>query len=230
MAPNVVQAKATVRYLIRAADVASLESLVARVRKVADGAALMTETRVETRVVSAVSNLLGNRVLEELLQAELERLGPPAFDAADHARAAAFQATLGAEEIASAYRRVGLTPNESPLADRIPPLDAPRVPLIGSTDVGDVSWVVPTVQARGATHAIGTALHSWQVTAQGTLPHAHKGMVHVAKAMAATAAELFTRPELVAAAKAEHAARAGGPYRCPLPADAEPPIGMSLAV
>ena len=56
--------------------------------------------------------------------------------------------------------------------------------MIGSTDVGDVSWVVPTVQARGATYAIGTPGHSWQLTAQGILPAAHKGMVHVAKVMA----------------------------------------------
>ena len=230
VAPNVVQAKAKVRYLIRAADVADLNRLVARVRKIADGAALMTETRVETRVVSAVSNLLGNRPLEELMQSAFERLGPPAFDAADHARAAEFQATLGEEEIGSAFRRVGLPRGDSPLADRIPALDAPRVPMIGSTDVGDVSWKVPTVQARGATHAIGTPLHSWQATAQGTLPHAHKGMVHVAKVMASTAVDALTRPEVIAAAKAEHHAKTGGVYVCPLPADAEPPIGMSLAV
>ena len=57
--------------------------------------------------------------------------------------------------------------------------------MMGSTDVGDVSWVVPTAQIRGATHAIGTPGHSWQVTAQGKTPAAHKGMVHVAKVMAA---------------------------------------------
>jgi aminobenzoyl-glutamate utilization protein B len=102
--------------------------------------------------------------------------------------------------------------------------------MIGSTDVGDVSWVVPTVQARGATHAIGTPLHSWQATAQGKLPHAHKGMVHVAKVMASTAVEALQKPEIIAAAKADHEARAGGAYVCPLPEDAKPPIGMSLAV
>src|SRR5476649_1546328 len=73
------------------------------------------------------------------------------------------------------------------LCEAIVPLDAPRVPMVGSTDVGDVSWVVPTVQARGATYAIGTPGHSWQLTAQGKMPAAHKGMVHVAKVMAGTA-------------------------------------------
>lgn len=230
VAPNVVQAKAKVRYLIRAADVQSLNRLVTRVRKIADGAALMTETRVETQVISAVSNLLGNTPLERLMQDSLDRLGPPPFDAEDMKRAAEFQATLSEEDIESAYRKVGMPRTDSPLADRIVPLDSPRAPMVGSTDVGDVSWKVPTVQARGATHAIGTALHSWQATAQGKLPHAHKGMVHVAKVMAGTAVDALKRPEIIAAAKAEHHAKTGGVYHCPLPEDATPPIGMSLTV
>jgi aminobenzoyl-glutamate utilization protein B len=228
VAPNVVQAKAKVRYLIRAADVEDLNRLVARVRKVADGAALMTETRVETQVVSAVSNLLGNTPLERLMQDSLDRLGPPPFDAQDMARAAEFQTTLSEEDINSAYKKVGLPRTASPLADRIVPLDSVRAPMMGSTDVGDVSWKVPTVQARGATHAIGTALHSWQATAQGKSAHAHKGMVHVAKVMAGTAVDALQRPEVIAAAKADHHARTGGVYHCPLPEDAVPPIGMSL--
>ncbi|WP_424814007.1 M20 family metallopeptidase [Roseococcus sp. YIM B11640] len=230
VAPNVVQAKAKVRYLIRAADVATLRPLVERVRKIADGAALMTETRVETTVISAVSNLLGNDPLERLMQDNLDRLGPPPFDAADRETAKKFQDTLSAEDVASAFRKMGMPVIESALTDAIVPLDSKRAPMVGSTDVGDVSWVVPTVQARGATHAIGTPLHSWQATAQGKLPHAHKGMVHVAKVMAGTAVDALNNPALIAAAKADHAAKAGGPYVSPLPEDAKPPIGMSLAV
>ena len=230
VAPNVVQAKAKVRYLIRAANVKDLQHLVTRVRAIADGAALMAECRVETQVISAVSNLLANPPLEKLMQESLDRLGPPPFDAEDRKRAAEFQATLSEADIASAFRKVGLPRTDAPLADSIVPLDSKRAPMIGSTDVGDVSWVVPTVQARGATHAIGTQLHSWQATAQGKLPHAHKGMVHVAKVMAGTAVDALLKPDIIAAAKADHAVRAGGPYVCPLPADAVPPIGMSLAV
>lgn len=229
VAPNVVQAKAKIRYLIRAADVENLNRLVARVRKVADGAALMTETRVETQVVSAVSNLLGNTPLERLMQDSLDRLGPPPFDAEDMARAAEFQKTLSEEDIQSAYKKVGLPRTDSPLADRIVPLDSIRAPMMGSTDVGDVSWKVPTVQARGATHAIGTALHSWQATAQGKLPHAHKGMVHVAKVMAGTAVDALLNPAIIAEAKADHRKRTGGkPYESPLPPDATPALDMSL--
>ena len=99
---------------------------------------------------------------------------------------------------------------------------------VGSTDVGDVSWVVPTVQARGATYAIGTPGHSWQLTAQGKMPAAHKGLVHVAKVMAGTAVDVIRDETLLARAKAEHAARVGRtPYVCPLPPELEPPMGMS---
>ena len=85
IAPNVVQAHAAVRYLIRARELDELHQLVARVRKIAAGAALMTETEVSDRVVSGDANLIGNTPLEQLMQAELERLGPPVFAAEDDA-------------------------------------------------------------------------------------------------------------------------------------------------
>jgi aminobenzoyl-glutamate utilization protein B len=188
IAPNVVQGKATVRYLIRATDLPGLRALVERVRKIADGAALMTETSVTTKTVSAVSNLLGNSPLERAMQNNIERLGPPPFDDEDRAFAAEIQKTLSAEDIASAFKRMGVPVRRGvPLADEIIPLEAKGAAMVGSTDVGDVSWVVPTVQARGATYAIGTPGHSWQLTAQGKSPLAHKGMVHVAKIMAGVA-------------------------------------------
>ena len=108
IAPNVVQARAKVRYLIRARELPELTRLIERVRKVAEGAALMTETRVESQVVSAVSNLLANTPLEKAMHDNLQRLGPPPFDDADRAAAAKFQATLTDEDIEAAYRRVGV--------------------------------------------------------------------------------------------------------------------------
>ena len=111
-------------------------------------------------------------------------------------------------DLSAAWRKVGLKPKPGlGLTDEIVPLDNGGVPMVGSTDVGDVSWVVPTVQARGATYAIGTPGHSWQLTAQGMLPAAHKGMVHVAKVMAATAVDLVQAPDVIAKAKADLAAR-----------------------
>jgi aminobenzoyl-glutamate utilization protein B len=231
IAPNVVQSQTKVRYLIRARNLTELNALVARVRKIADGAALMTETTVSTQVISAVSNLLGNSPLEQLMYDNFQRLGPPQFTDEDKAYAAEIQKTLSDEDILSGYRRQGVTPDTGKaLCELIVPLDAKGAGMNGSTDVGDVSWKVPTVQARGATYAIGTPGHSWQVVAQGKAPAAHTGMVHVAKVMAGTAVDALRNPDVIAKAKADHAARTGGkPYASPLPADAKPALGMSLA-
>jgi aminobenzoyl-glutamate utilization protein B len=226
VAPNVVQSKAIVRYAVRARDLPGMRALIARVIKVAQGAALMTETQVEQKVVSAVSNLLGNTPLEQAMQRQFDRLGPVQFDAADRKYAAEIQHTLSPEDIASAYQRAGVSARENtPLCNFVVPYGTKGAPMIGSTDLGDVSWAVPTVQARVATHAIGTPGHSWQITAQGKSGQAKKGMAHAAKLMAGLAVEALTDPGLVAAAKGDHRARtAAMPYTCPLPLDAKPPI------
>lgn len=225
VAPNVVQARAKVRYAVRARDLVSLNALVPRVRAVADGAALMTGTKVTAQVVSAVSNLLYNTPLSNAMQRVFDALGGPGFDQADHDFAAKIQATLGPDDIASAYRKVGIEQRPEPLCDYVVPLDQRGESMIGSTDVGDVSWAVPTVQARVATHAIGTPGHSWQITSQGVVPAAHKGMVHAAKVMAGTAMAALRDPALIEAAKADHTRRTGGkPYFCPIPDAVQPPI------
>ncbi len=229
IAPNVVQAFAKVRYLIRARNLPELNQLIGRVKKIAEGAALMTETAVAMKTISAVSNLLGNTPLEKALHDNLSRLGPPPYDDLDRARATEFQATLSEEDIESSYRRAGMPYKPgTTLCNEIVPLDAKTAPMMGSTDVGDVSWAVPTVQARGSVYAIGTPGHSWQLTAQGKLPAAHKGMVHVAKVMAGTALDVLHDETLLARAKADHQARVTRtPYVCPIPDDVEPPIQMS---
>jgi aminobenzoyl-glutamate utilization protein B len=231
-APNVVQARAKVRYSVRARTAPDMRKLLARVRKVAEGAALMTETQVHATVLGAVSDLLGNAPLERAMDAQFQRLGPPPFDDADRAFAAKIQATLSPDDIAASYARKGVPQQAGKtLADVLVPLDARPAPMRGSTDVGDVSWVVPTVQAHGATYAIGTPGHSWQLTAQGKMPAAHKGMVHVAKAMAGTALAALTDPALVAAAKADLAARvARTPYECPIPEGVMPPLRMAVEI
>ena len=225
-APNVVQARATVRYLIRARSLPELLDLSARVRNVADGAALMTGTTVRSEIVSGDANLVGNTPLEALMHAQLEHLGPPDFSEEDRALAARFQETFSKEDIASSFERFGLKLRSGvSLCDTVFPPESGNGTLVGSTDVGTVSWVVPTVQMRGATYAIGTPGHSWQLVAQGKLPAAHKGMVHAAKVMASTAIELMNNPALIASAKADHAARLDGTaFINPIPDDVEPPL------
>ncbi len=219
IAPNVVQATAKVRYAIRARDLPGMMALNERVKKIAEGAALMTETKVSVAVVSAVSNMLANTPLEQAMYQNMLRLGPVPFDAKDREYAAKIQATLSEEDISSAYRRVGMPVRENtPLCDFIVPVDARGEVMIGSTDVADVSWAVPTIQARVATHAIGTPGHSWQITAQGKAPAAHKGMVHAAKIMAGTAIDVMTDETLMARAKKDHQERLGKtPYVCSAP-------------
>src|SRR4029077_10018094 len=224
--PNVVQARATVRYMVRAIELPTMFDILERVKQVADGAALMTQTKVTSQVVSAMSSLLGNAPLEKIMQANLQHLGPPAYDEADREFARKIQATFTADDIAPAYKRFGVNPREGALCTEVVPADAPRGQLRGSTDVGDVSWIVPTVQASGATYAIGTPGHSWQMTAQGKTGYAHKGMVQAAKAMAATALDVLRDPKLLAEAKADFAARSKTfAYRSPLPKDTKPPSG-----
>ncbi|MHC5232947.1 M20 family metallopeptidase [Brucella sp. LJL56] len=225
-APNVVQAQATVRYLIRARNLPELLGLLERVKNVAQGAALMTGTSVRSEIISGDANLVGNTPLEQIMHSELERLGPPDFDAADRETAAQFQNTFNNEDIASAFQRFGLKIRKNvALCDSIFPPESGDGTLVGSTDVGTVSWVVPTVQMRGATYAIGTPGHSWQLVAQGKLPAAHKGMTHAAKVMAATALRLIAEPALIDAARADMRLRLDGtPFVNPIPDDVNPPL------
>jgi aminobenzoyl-glutamate utilization protein B len=229
IAPNVVQAHARVRYSVRARDLAGMQELFARVVKVAEGAALMTETTMRLNVLSAMSNLMGNTPLEAAMQDVLEDLGPPPVEATDVAFARHLRGTMTDKDIAAAWRAVGLPERDLPLADFTVPMGTDRKPMIGSTDVGDVSWVTPTVQAHAPTFAIGTPFHSWQMVTQGKTAYAHRAMVQVAKAMVAVGARVITEPALMAAAKADLAARTGKtPYVCPIPEGVEPPLRMSV--
>ncbi len=225
VAPNVVQATSAVLYLIRARDLTTMNALFERVKKIAEGAALMTETTVEVEVDKACSNMLGNDPLERAMQANLDALGAPPFDAADHAAAARFHATVTNEEIESGAKRFGVPVEKGAvLHNGVVPMSEQRPFMSGSTDVGDVSWAVPTAQVWTACYTFGTPGHSWQLTGQGRLPAAHKGMTQAAKIMAATAVDALLDPALLAKAKADHAARtAATPYVCPIPEGVVPP-------
>src|SRR3981189_3931364 len=108
IAPNVVQAHAGVPSSIRARDLPGMNELVERVHKIAQGAALMTETKMEMRIIPAVSNILPHTPLEEALHRIMEDLGPPHFDATDNDFAARIQSTLTEKDIASVYYSIGM--------------------------------------------------------------------------------------------------------------------------
>ena len=226
ISPNVVQAKAEVLYLVRAPEVAETVELFERVKKIAEGAALMTETQAVVDFDKACSNVLPNTALEMALHRNAQKLGATPFDDDDRAFADKLRkAALTAADITSSIRSAGLSKYPNVMHDDILPFDGTPQVLFGSTDVGDVSLVTPTVQAWGACFAIGTPGHSWQLVTQGKLPAAHKGMVHAAKAMAATAIDAIEDPALLAAAKAELKERmAGQPYACPIPKSVELPF------
>ena len=226
ISPNVVQAHAKVRYVVRAPELAGLFSLIERVKKVAQGAALMTETSVESTILAGVSNLVVNTPLMDAMQDVWQSLGTPEFDEKDKAFAQSIRDTFSAEDIAASWAQERLeSKDDLPLADFILPPHNEVRQMGGSTDVADVSWVVPTVQAYGPTLAIGTQLHTWQVVAQGKSPLAHKGMIATAKVMAATGLAALESPQLREAAWADLKRRLKGQtYRSPIPEGAEPPV------
>ncbi|MBY3258793.1 amidohydrolase [Rhizobium laguerreae] len=218
-APNVVQANAAVRYVVRGSDTNELRDLVERVFKVAEGAAMMTETTVKWRIVTGEANLLGNETLENLMFRCLQEYGAPKFDEADQAFAKDIQKTFPSGSVEGTVKCLNLrtSRNSALITDLVAPRSTdPSV--AGSTDIGNVSWVVPTVEFRSTTHAMGTPAHSWQIVSQGKMPAAHKGLSHAAVIMAATAMELLLNPALLQKAKDEHLnLRRESDYVDPLP-------------
>ncbi|MFC4175479.1 M20 family metallopeptidase [Microvirga sp. GCM10011540] len=223
-APNVVQSQAESLYLVRSPHLPDAERLFERVKKIAEGASLMTETSVTVQITDATSNVVPNKALQEAMYENMKRLGPPAFDEADFAFAEKLRAaSLTDEEILASVKPHDMSLRTKVLHDGVLSMPTREEVMMGTTDVGDVSWIVPTVQCHTACFAIGTPFHTWQLVAQGNLPAAHKGMVLAAKAMAATAADCLRNPDLIARAKAELTERTGGrAYICPIPDDVTP--------
>lgn len=227
-APNVVQAFAQNRLLVRAGTLDDMWDLVERVTDIARGAALMTGTSMERTQIAGDANLVASPLLERALDTVLRELGAPDFDAADDALAGEIQRTFSSADISASYGRFGLSPTKGEALSRvIYPLGAGSDQAVGSTDVGTVSWVVPTVQCRVACYAIGTPGHSWQLVAQGKAPAAHKGLNLAAKALANLAVRLIENQGLLLQAKADHAEfRADHPFRNPLGAEIMPALAQ----
>jgi aminobenzoyl-glutamate utilization protein B len=189
--PNVVPPYAEVWYYLRANKHADVEEYFTWLKEIAAAAAAMSRTKlVAVQVDADMHEVLPNRTLAEIIHANLEAIGPPVFTEEEKAFARATQKDLGRElEIA--------------LSERIEPLPDKPEQGMASTDVGDISWFVPVGQLTAATYTYGAPGHSWQVVACTGTSIGEKGMMVAAKALAATAIDLYRSPDLVAKAKAD---------------------------
>ena len=211
-APNVVPDFAEAYYYVRHRDAKIVNDIWDRVVKSAEGAALGTETKMEQEVVNGVFALLPNETLARVVDANLRAVGGVPYTADERAFAERIQKTLG---------------------DDVPPVtQAGTIAAFtkesdagGSTDVGDVSWVVPNAGLNAATWVPGTPAHSWQAVAAGGMSIGHKGMLVAAKTLALTAYDLMTDAPTVRQARAEFDQKRGPNfvYR-PLIGERSPPL------
>ena len=190
-APNVVPDFAEVYYYVRHPDMKTVSAIWQRVDSAAKGAALGTGTTYDVTIIGSAYNLLINATLAKVQQRALERVGGFTYSSSERAWADKLRATLPPSAI----------PLEATAV--VKPLDLTAPAGGGSTDVGDVSWVVPTVQLTSATWVPGTSAHSWQAVAAGGMSIGSKGMMVAAKTIALTVADLFQSPATLTAARAE---------------------------
>ncbi len=227
--PNVVPGYSRSWYLIRAPERDQLEPIYNRILKIAEGASLMTETRLKVEFVKGIYNKIPSRTLSDLVINNMREIGPPRYTDEEMRFAEEI-----AKSISPAAKRNSLRKSKRPnweefmdvVIDRSVP-DAWNEGEVshGSTDVSDVSWNTPTMEFGTATYVLGTPGHSWQNTAMSGMSIGHKSLVFASKVMATSALDLMTKPALLKAAKDELARRlAGRSYRSPVPPEAKPPL------
>ena len=233
VSPNVVQSEADVLYMTRANKVKDCVALQKRVDKIAQGAALMTETSFERVFIDGTAELLPNFTLEKLMYDNFEKIGVVQHNDEERAFAAELRKTFPPQ---SAAPGVGAHFNADiaetvmekthdltePLNDFLMPYYSGTGFTAGSTDVGDVSWLTPAAQIETATWPSGMPPHTWQTVACGKSSIAYKGMLCAGKVMAASAIDLIEDPELLKAAREEFKRRAKGGYTCPIEPETVP--------
>ena len=195
MAPNVVPDFAEVYYYVRHPNKDDAKAIFDRLVKIAEGAAMGTGTKVDYEISHGIFNLLPNVTLAKVMYDNLEEVGGVNFNEEE---------TLFANDIIKTYD--GKKPASA--STKITPF-GPIVQGMASTDVGDISWVVPTVGLAAATWVPGTTAHSWQAVAAGGTSIGDKGMMVAAKTLALTAIELMNSPKTIEAAKEELLERRG---------------------
>ena len=233
--PNVVQPRASVLYMVRSNHVAEAVELQARVDKIAEGAALMTETTFEKQFVDGLADTVANDVLGKQMYRNFRELGVPTHTEEELAFADALSLTYPSREnvpgIGARYEfeiqeKVTAMRHEAGHAmnDFLAPLYQGPAFQPGSTDVGDVSWQCPTAEIHVAAWPNGCPGHSWQIVSCGRTSIGHKAAIHAGKVIAATAIDLLAEPELLLQAREEFRKRTAEGYTCPIPADAVPVV------
>lgn len=231
--PNIVPTEAAVWYFVRAPTRDELDHVADRVLKIAQGAALMTETTVERTLNGGCSNVLNNHYLADLQYEAMQAIGPIHFTEQEMAFAQEINDHYPDENARDLFahltvpkeleERVRELEGQPLIGDNLPAMDAGHIGT-GSTDVGDVSWVTPLSMLRTACFATGAAGHSWGIVASSGTSIGHKGMMHAAKVMALTAADLYSDPQHLQAARQEfERATCERPYTTPLPEHVKPP-------
>ncbi len=233
--PNVVQPRASVLYMVRSNHVSEAVELQKRVDRIAQGAALMTDTGFERKFIDALADTVSNFAIERVLYENFRELGVPSYTEEEQAFADALATTYpGSDGIpgVAAEFDAGLREQVRKLRQKnghamnafLAPLYQGEAFKAGSTDVGDVSWLTPTGQIHVASWPNGCPGHSWQNVSCGRTGIGHKAAVHAGKVLAAAAIDLLTRPELLKEARAEFEKRTEKGYTCPIPEDAVPAV------
>lgn len=225
VSPNVVQPAATTVLMVRGETVRKAKALLERVNKIAQGAALMTETSVAMRQIDGTASILPNETLERVMYENMQQVPVPEYTAAEREFAEALHATYPAAVpglLSNSNRQVWAYANKMTDGGKraINDFIMPYVPYFayapGSTDVGDVSWLTPTAQITTATWTSAAPGHSWQNVSIGRTSIAHKGLLQAAKIIAGSAADLMEQPELLEKARAEFDEAAAEGYDCPI--------------
>jgi len=212
--PNTIPARATVWWTFRGPTAEGARKLFEQGRRIAEGAAMMTNTSVEIEVMSAVWPVRTNQGLAEVIQRNIELIGIPAWEDREEAFARDLQA-------AAAVTVGGL-------AKKLTPLSGPTRQRSPSNDCGDVSWVVPMGRVGFPANVPGIPFHHWSAGAALASSIAHKGTLAGAKALAGTLIDLFTTPADLSRAKETFRAEIGGvKYRPLLPPDQKPPVALN---
>lgn len=211
-APNVVPDYAEVYYYARHNKRDVVMDIFDRMVKAAEGAALGTGTTMDYEIIGGTHELLPNLSLQEMVHKNLTKVGGVQYNEPELAFANTIAKTLG-QENADQETAAAIAPYKT------------TAKADGSTDVGDVSFTVPTVGFGTATWVPGTAAHSWQAVAAGGTNIGNKGMMVAAKTLSLSAIELFSNPKLIEAAKKEHRERLGTDFKyIPLIGDRAPAL------